>query len=184
MIAIENGIGKGSARSIASFDVFEAIRSCEGYLDGYGGHKYAAGLTIQQDSIEGFRKAFQQTASETLCEEDFVQSIQVDADISLSEVSDRMVRLLKQFGPFGPKNMRPLFLSRNVEVVGTPRIVGKNHLKFRVRQGQSLFDAIGFGLGDLFYRVEGNRQLDLVYVIEENVWNGVTRIQFRVKDLR
>lgn len=184
MIAIENGVGKGSARSIASFDVFEAIRSCGGHLEGFGGHKYAAGLTIKADAIDGFRAALQATAAERLCDEDFIQTQQVDAEIALSEISDKMLRLLNQFGPFGPKNMRPVFLTRHVEVAGTPRIVGKNHLKFRVRQGGHVFDAIGFGLGDLFYKADGNTRLDILYVVEENYWNGVSRIQLRIKDLQ
>jgi len=184
MIAIENGMGKGSARSIASFDVFEAIRSCGQYLEGFGGHKYAAGLTVRPEAIADFRAALQGAAAERLCEADFVQTLQVDAEISLDEISEKMLRLINEFGPFGPKNMRPVFLSRNVEVAGAPRIVGKNHLKMRVRQGSQVFDVIGFGLGKLLHLADSGNRVDLVYVVEENYWNGVSRIQLRLKDLR
>ncbi|MCK5147908.1 single-stranded-DNA-specific exonuclease RecJ [bacterium] len=183
MIAVENGIGKGSARSIAAFDIYEAIRSCEHLLEGFGGHKYAAGLTIKPEMIDSFRTAFQAAAKDALCKEDFIQTLKVAAEIKLCEITDKVVRLLNEFSPFGPKNMRPVFLSRNVEVAGTPRIVGKNHLKLRVRQDGHVFDAIGFGLGNLLHHASSGGMIDLVYVVEENVWNGVARIQLRIRDL-
>ena len=118
-------------------------------------------------------------------EEDMVQKCMVDAEIHLTDITDKLVRLLNEFAPFGPNNMRPVFLSRDIQVIGSPRIVGKNHLKFRVRQSDRVFDAIGFDLGDLLYRLSpGESNLDMVFVIEENVWNGQTKIQLRVKDLR
>ena len=185
MIAVENGVGKGSARSISNFDIFEAIRSCDGLLEGFGGHKYAAGLTIALENVDDFRRAFQATAASLLGEEDLVQQLKADAEIDLCDINDKVVRLINQFGPFGPGNMRPVFISRNVRVAGAPRIVGKNHLKFRVRQGAEVLDAIGFDLGDLAYRLEsGGPGVDLAYVIEENHWNGVTRLQLRIKDIR
>ncbi len=185
MIAVEDGVGKGSARSIPNFDVYSAIKRCEEHLLGFGGHKYAAGLTIAPEKIEAFRAAFCQAVEEEIKEEDLIQQIDVDAEISLDEITDKFIRLLNLFAPFGPKNMRPVFLSRNLQAVGTPQIVGRDHLKFRVRQKGNVFDAIGFGLGSLHKRIaEGESNLDMIYVIEENFWNGQTRIQLRVKDLR
>lgn len=185
MIAVENGVGKGSARSISGFDIYSALQECEGHLLGFGGHKYAAGLTISLDKIDEFRECFKAIAREKVQEDDLVQRLVVDAEIELPEIDDNLVRILNQFAPFGPRNMRPVFISRNLRVVGTPRIVGKNHLKFRVRQRGQVFDAIGFDLGDLCYRLTpGEDNLDMVYVIEENYWNGQTKIQLRVKDLR
>ena len=185
MIAVEDGVGKGSARSIANFDIYSALKQCEDFLIGFGGHKYAAGLTIESGQISDFRTAFKKAASEMIKEEDLVQTILIDSEINLSEISENFLGFLDRFAPFGPKNMRPVFLSQCVQVVGTPRIVGNNHLKFRVRQGHHVYDAIGFNLGQFLYRViPGESNLDMVYVIEENHWNNQKKIQLRVKDLR
>jgi single-stranded-DNA-specific exonuclease len=185
MIAVENDIGKGSARSISNFDIYSALKQCEKHLLDFGGHKYAAGLSIRSDQIEDFREAFKRVAKEMLTQEDLIQKYWVDAEIALPEITNTFMRLINELAPFGPQNMRPIFLSRNLQVIGTPRIVGKNHLKFRVRQGGQIFDAIGFDLGSLYYRLTpGERNLDMIYVIEENQWNRQTKIQLRVKDLR
>ena len=185
MIAVEEGVGKGSARSILNFDIHSALKRCEDCLIGFGGHRYAAGLTIEVGKIEEFREMFKGVATEILQDEDLVQRLWIDAEISLPEITDKFIHLLDQFAPFGPQNMRPVFMSRNLQVVGSPRIVGKNHLKFRVRQGGEVFDAIGFDLGSLYYRLTpGENNLDMVYVVEENYWNGQAKIQLRVKDLR
>jgi len=185
MIAIEGDVGKGSARSIPNFDIHSALKRCEKHLIGFGGHRYAAGLMIQVDKIPAFREMFESAAMDMLGEGELVQQVAVDSEIHLSEITDKFVRLINQFAPFGPQNMRPVFLSRNLQVVGSPKVVGKNHLKFKVRQGGDVFDAIGFDLGELEYRLSpGDDKLDMIYVIEENQWNGQTKVQLRVKDLR
>ncbi|MFC1569951.1 single-stranded-DNA-specific exonuclease RecJ [bacterium] len=185
MITVEDGVGKGSARSISNFDIHSALKACEKYLIGYGGHRYAAGLSIALDKIDAFREALENVASKTLLEEDLIQKIYIDAEITLPEITDKMMRLLNRFAPFGPQNMRPVFMSRNLKMVGSSRIVGRNHLKFKVQQGGEVFDAIGFDLGDLQYRLRpGESNLDMVYVIEENHYNGQVRKQLRVKDLK
>ncbi len=185
MIAIEEGVGKGSARSIANFDIYTALKKCDSHLLDFGGHRYAAGLTIRTDQIQDFREAFKKVAAETLLDEDLIKRIKVDAEITLPEINDALIQYLNLFSPFGPQNMRPVFFSQGLQVVGAPRIVGKNHLKFKVRQGEEVFDAIGFDLGTLSYRLTpGESNLDMVYVIEENYWNGQNKIQLRVKDLR
>ncbi|MBN1894384.1 single-stranded-DNA-specific exonuclease RecJ [bacterium] len=184
MIGVEEGIGKGSARSIPDFDIYSALKQCEQYLIGFGGHKYAAGLVISQEQIPAFREAFKQVAAETIRSEELIQKVHVDEEIELADITDKFIRLLNLFAPFGPQNMRPVFLSRNLQVVGTPQLVGRNHLKFKVRQGNHVYEAIGFNLGGLLYRLTpGEANLDMVYVIEENQWDGNTRIQLRVKDL-
>lgn len=185
MISVENGIGKGSARSIASFDVYSAIKKCSDKLIGFGGHRYAAGLTIELDKIEEFKEAFKKVARELLTEEDLVKKIVYDGELELSDIDDRFVKILRYFAPYGPKNMRPVFRTSRLNVVGSPRIVGRNHLKFRVAQNNKMFDAIGFDMGELIYRVSpGENNLDMLYVIEENFWNGRTKVQLRVKDLQ
>lgn len=185
MISIENDIGKGSARSIPGFDIYLAIKECEDLLLAYGGHKYAAGLTIEKDKIDEFRLRFNALASEKLDEESLSPVLKINGEIRFAEINKRLIRLLKLFAPFGPQNMRPVFVSQKLQVVGSPTIVGNNHLKFKVRQDGVVLDAIGFNLGDLIYRIEpGENNLDMAYVIEENTYMGRTNIQLRVKDLR
>jgi len=185
MIALEDGIGKGSARSVPGFDIYQALKACKSDVLEFGGHKYAAGLSIEAKNIESFRNNLNQIAHETMTEDHLIPKIFIDGEIRFKDIDARFFRLLKLFGPFGPSNMRPVFLSKNVQVVGNPQIVGSNHLKFKVRQNGTLIDAIGFNLGELFYRVSpGERNIDMVYVIEENDFRGQKTLQLRVKDLR
>jgi single-stranded-DNA-specific exonuclease len=185
MISIEDNIGKGSARSISGFDIYLALKQCEDLLLGYGGHKYAAGLTIEKDKIEAFRERFNEIACQQLDEELLSPKLRIEGEIRLGEINSRLYKYLKLLAPFGPQNMRPVFLSQKLQVVGTPAIVGNNHLKFKVRQDGIVLDAIGFNLGDLIYRIEpGASNLDMTYVIEENSYLGRTTLQLRVKDLR
>ena len=185
MISIDNEIGKGSARSIAGFDIYLALKECEDILVAFGGHKYAAGLTIEKDKIPEFRKRFNEIAMAQLDEDLLSPKLRIDGEIRFGDINKRLIHLLKIFAPFGPQNMRPVFLSQKLQVVGTPSIVGNNHLKFKVRQDGVILDAIGFNLGDLIYRIEpGESNLDMVYVIEENTYLGRTNLQLRIKDLR
>jgi single-stranded-DNA-specific exonuclease len=185
MISIEDNIGKGSARSIAGFDIFSALKSCGDCLLQFGGHKYAAGLTIEAGRIPEFRDRFDAIARELIPESDLKPKIKIDAEISLDQITPQVVAALARFAPFGPSNHRPNFLSRNLEVVAGPRIVGSNHLKFRVQQNGEVFDAIGFNLGDYIYRVDnGMRTLELVYVVEETEYLNRRFVQLRVRDLK
>lgn len=185
MISTEDNMGKGSARSISGFDIYVALKHCEDLLVGYGGHKYAAGLTIEKDKIEEFRERFNQIAFQQLNEDLLSPKLRIESEIRLSDINDRLYKFLKLLAPFGPQNMRPVFLSQKLQVVGTPMIVGNNHLKFKVRQDGIVLDAIGFNLGNLIYRIEpGASNLDMAYVIEENTYLGRTSLQLRVKDLR
>jgi single-stranded-DNA-specific exonuclease len=185
LITVEEGIGKGSARSISGYDLYEAMKQCEDLLIGYGGHKYAAGLSIREKKIPEFSERFEQIARDKLDGELLVPTLSIDAMIQLDNIDAAFIKLLKLFAPFGPNNMRPIFMSRFLQVVGSPSIVGKNHLKFKVRQNTKIFDVIGFNMGDLYYRISpGEPNLDLVYVIEENEYMGRKTIQLRAKDLR
>jgi len=185
LIAIDNGEGKGSARSIPGFHLYEALKHCEDTLIRYGGHKYAAGLTILPENVDEFRRKMIDVSGRMLTDEDLVPKMYVDAEIELDEVDNAFVDTLEMFSPFGPMNMRPVFLTRNLEVVGQPYKVGKNHLKMRVRKGGTVLDVIGFGFGELVRPLSMRAgTIDMVYVIEYNHWNGVDRIQLRVKDIR
>jgi single-stranded-DNA-specific exonuclease len=137
------------------------------------------------EDIESFRESFKAVAAETLTEDDLDQKLWIDAQIRLPDITDPFIRVLNQFAPFGPQNMRPLFLAKDLSVVGTPMVVGKNHLKFKVKQSQRVFDAIGFNLGTLGYRLSpGEGGLEAAFVIEENHWNGQDKMQLRIKDFR
>jgi single-stranded-DNA-specific exonuclease len=192
MMATVDGVAKGSARSVAGFDIYEALKRCEDKLLQFGGHKYAAGVTVDLARLDEFRAAFNAAVKDLMAEELKTPEIRIDLEISLQEITPWFVKLLREFAPFGPNNTRPTFLSRNLEVAGTPRIVGRNHLRFRVRQNGVVFDAIGFGLGEFLPRVPvGRRDLSCVYTVEENEWNspagsrsGDPVPQLKIKDLR
>jgi len=185
MIAVDNGEGKGSARSIPGFHLCNALKQCEHLLLRYGGHKYAAGLTIDPKNIEAFRDQLKNVSGEMLTDEDLVAKLYIDSEIELSDINRDFLDVIETFAPFGPQNMRPIFLTRNCEVLGQPYCVGRNHLKMKVRKGSSVFDIIGFGFGEWARQLSGRGSLlDLVYVIEYNTWEGNTRIQLRLKDLK
>ena len=185
MIAIDGGEGKGSARSIPGFHLYEALRECDNYLLRYGGHKYAAGLSIDPANIEPFREKLNQVSSRMLTDEDLVPKLEIDAELELESVDENLVNVLEQFAPFGPHNMRPVFVTYQCEVVGTAHRVGTNHLKFKVRRGGKIYDCIGFGFGDFLSRMHTRPTfVDIVYVLEFNNWNGADRIQLRIKDIK
>ena len=192
MMATVDGVAKGSARSVSGFDIYEALKRCEDKVIQFGGHKYAAGLTVEIARLEEFREAFNAAVKEMMTDDLKTPEIRIDVEILLSDVTPRFVRILREFAPFGPGNMRPTFLARNLEVLGSPRVVGKNHLRMKVRQNGSVFDAIGFGLGDMLARVNGGRRdIECVFTIEENDWTppGSTRPadpipQLKIKDIR
>ncbi len=185
MIAIDKGEGKGSARSIPGFHLCDALKECEDVLLRYGGHKYAAGLTIKPENIEEFRRLFKKVSAKMLTSEDLVAKLYIDSEIELDSIDNKFLDTIETFSPFGPQNMRPVFLSRNCEVLGQPYCVGKNHLKMKVKKGDGVFDIIGFGFGAWANRLSGRGSLvDLVYVVEYNHWDGNTRIQLRLKDIR
>ncbi len=185
LISITNGIGKGSARSIPGFHLCEALKECEHLLLKYGGHKYAAGLSIEQAQVPAFREKFREVSQRMLTEEDVVPKLHVDQEIELGDINESMMDSIELFAPFGPQNMRPIFLTRNCEVLGQPYTVGRNHLRMRVRKGQAVFDVIGFGFGDMAKVISSKGCLvDIAYVLEYNTWNDVTRIQVQLRDIK
>jgi single-stranded-DNA-specific exonuclease len=185
MIAIDGNEGKGSARSIPGFHLYEALKECESELIRYGGHKYAAGLSILPEKIESFRQRLNSVSSRMLSQEDLVPKLDIDAELDPERINDDLVITLEKFAPFGPQNMRPVFVSYAVEIVGTPHVVGNNHLRFRIRKGDKILDCIGFNLGDFLKHLSFRPLLvDIAYVLEYNYWNGSNRIQLRLKAIR
>ncbi len=191
MMATVDGVAKGSARSISGFDVYQALKRCEEKIIQFGGHRYAAGLTVEIARLDEFREAFNAAVRELMSEELRTPEIRVDVELSLADITPRFRAILSEFAPFGPGNLRPVFLTRNLELHGTPRVVGRNHLRMKVRQNGSVFDAIAFGMGDRLRDIMGRRDLQLVYTVEENDWSpngdarpGETTPQLKIKDLR
>lgn len=185
MISIKDGIGKGSARSIPGFHLCEALKECEDLLIKYGGHKYAAGLSIKQENVEAFRKRFLEVSMRNLTVDDIVPKLKIDQEIELNDINNKFVETIDSFAPFGPQNMKPVFLTRNVEIIGRPHVVGNNHLKMRVRKGDAVLDLIGYGFGDKAQMLtDEGCMVDLVYVVEFNTYNNITRLQIRLRDIK
>jgi len=185
LIAIDGDEGKGSARSIPNFHIYNALKECSGDLLRFGGHKYAAGLTIKPNRIETFSRKFKEAAERDLDTETLTPKLHIDAEIDLDEIDEKFIETIDTFAPFGPANMRPIFLTRNLETIGNPHVVGKNHLKMKVKKGEKVFDVIGFGFGDHAHTLAMRSvAVDLAYVAEMNHFGDQSKIQLRIKDLR
>ncbi|MFQ3608327.1 MAG: single-stranded-DNA-specific exonuclease RecJ [Chloroherpetonaceae bacterium] len=187
IILTENdGILKGSARSVVGFNLFNAISHCETHLIQFGGHEMAAGLSLHIEQLDEFRSAFDNHCAETLDFELRTPAIQIDAELNLEQITPRFYNVLKQFEPCGPGNMHPLFLTRNVTPAYPPKLLKEQHLKFAVRDKDGrIFDVIGFGMAHYFEALkESGRTVSLVYSIDENEWNGKTTFQLRLRDLK
>ncbi|MCX6290490.1 MAG: single-stranded-DNA-specific exonuclease RecJ [Bacteroidetes bacterium] len=182
-----NGMATGSARSIKDFDIYNAIESCSDLLDQFGGHMYAAGLTMKLENIEKFMERFEEVVSATLDESIMTQEIEIDGVIAFRDITPSFFKVLKQFAPFGPANMSPVFKTENVRDTGLSRIVGNNHLKLNLAEDETTrfgIDAIAFQLGQFYPMVSRKIPFDICYTLEENVWNGKTTIQLNVKDIQ
>jgi len=185
LISFNEGIGRGSARSIHGFNIHSAFKKCADLLENYGGHKYAAGLSIQKSNVDKFVKMMESIAQEELTQENMTPRITVDKEVKLQEIDNNLLNSINSFAPFGPQNSKPLFATRDIQLVGTPRIVGKNHLKFKIIQEGTIFDTIGFGLGEYLNIIESKRNgFDVAYQIEGNEWQGRYSIQLRIKDIK
>ncbi len=182
-----NGKATGSARSVKDFDVYNAIESCADLLEQFGGHKYAAGLTLKLENVEALQQRFEEIVSSTIEEYMLVPEIEIDAELELKNITPKFYRVLKQFAPFGPDNMSPVFMTKNITDKGYVRIVGTNHLKMDLQAAQNpreLFPAIAFGQGNHFDAVLRRKIFTAVYAIEENEFNGKTSLQLNVKDMK
>lgn len=173
----------GSARSVYGYNIYEAIHKCNSLLLNYGGHFYAAGLTLPIENVSLFQDMFEKVVNETIEDELLIPLITVDAEISFSEINQPLVDRLLKMEPFGPENMRPVFLSTGVLDAGS-RVVKENHIKFRLSQGNFTCEGIGFNLADKFQVLESGQPIDVVYTLGYNEWNGKTSIQITVVDFR
>jgi single-stranded-DNA-specific exonuclease len=176
-----------SARSVKDFDVYNALEACSEHLEQFGGHMYAAGMTLNAENYLVFKEAFEKVVRETIHPDMLTQEITIDAEINFSDITPKLIRILKQFEPFGPQNMTPIFLTRGVRDTGYAKPIGEDdcHLKAYVKQGNSeSFSAIGFGIGKKIDLVTKQKTFETVYCIEENEWNGNISVQLRLKDIR
>jgi len=183
MISFQNDIGKGSARSIPDFDLYNAFTECANLLDNFGGHKMAAGLTISKENLPKFQQQLKRISEKLITDEMLQPRMSIECEIEFTEISRNLINHLKKLAPFGPGNMRPVFVARHINITGMPRIVGENHLKFKASKDKTVISAIGWKLGTLYEMLISNRPLDLAFVIEENEWNGVKDIQLNIKDI-
>ena len=176
-----------SARSVKGFDVYNALEACAEHLEQFGGHMYAAGLTLKEENYAAFKQAFEKVVSETIHPDMLLPEISIDAELDFTEITPKLIRILKQFEPFGPLNMTPIFISKNVNDTGYPKKMGadESHLKLFVKQNDSDgIAAIGFGLGNKINLVTDKKPFDAVYCLDENEWNGKVSIQLRLRDIK
>lgn len=185
VMTLSNGYAAGSARSVLGFDLYEALLECGDLLEQFGGHKYAAGLTIKPENIPAFQQRFEEVVARTIPDELLIQSLVIDAELKLEQINSKFYRILKQFEPFGPQNMAPIFLSRNVYTYGSASAIGEKHLKMSIHQDNKLYcNCIGFGLGEFLPRINTGMPFDICYTIEENTWMNTKTLQLNIKGIR
>ena len=174
----------GSARSVPGFNLYEAVHACREHLIGYGGHFAAAGLTLEVDKIEAFRNKFEEIVSATIHPELLIPEIIIDAEINFTEIQWPFYNILQQMEPFGPENLRPVFVTKKVWNTGYSKIVKEEHIKFSLKQNNIVFTGIGFKMADKFPLLQMSKPIDIVFKIDENEWNGNKTLQLRMIDFR
>ena len=179
----DNGIARGSGRSIPGFHLHEALTKCSELLEGFGGHAAAAGMTLKQENLDKFRVMFNERAREKLSSEDLAPKITADAEVTISDLTPKLYSILKQMEPFGPGNMRPVLVCRDVKNKYNPKIVGKNHLKLSVldRAGGPAMDAVAFNFGGRFEELSLAKEFTLAFSLDENEWNGRKNLQLKIR---
>ncbi len=184
MLSSVEGVIKGSARSIKGFNIYDALKKCEDLLEQFGGHEFAAGLTLKEGKLAEFQRRVNEIAHIDLSENNFEAELAIDAKLDIEEIDMKFWKLLAQFEPYGPANLRPIFVSEGVQVVGVPTVVGNGHLKMKIKQGDSgVYDAIGFNMHEYLPFVRSGELFHIAYVLEENNWNGRRTLQMRLKDI-
>lgn len=174
----------GSARSVPGFNLYEAIHACREYLVGYGGHFAAAGMTLEVDKIDAFRTKFEEVIAASITDELLVPEIVIDAEISFKDITWPFYNILSQMEPFGPENLRPVFIARNLVDSGYSKIVKEDHVRFSLRQQGITLSGIGFNMADKYTLLAAGQPVDVVFKIDENEWNGQKNLQMRVIDVR
>ena len=186
VLAEKDGLLTGSARSVHDFDLYSAVAKCEHLCEKFGGHKYAAGLSIKKENLPQFIDAFEKVVSESIDEDQLTPKINIDMVIDINDADDKLYRIIKQFAPFGPKNLPPIFVSKGVIDNGYGKQVGedKTHLRINAKRNKGTIAGIGFGMGDYFEIIKDDQSFDVCYSIDENEWNGKKSLQLRVRDIK
>ncbi|WP_299223352.1 single-stranded-DNA-specific exonuclease RecJ [uncultured Psychroserpens sp.] len=188
LVFTKSGDGElaASARSVKGFDVYNALEACSDYIEQFGGHKYAAGLTLKEENYVAFKQAFEDEVSKTIDRSLLTPEIKVDTKIELSTITPRFYRVLRQFAPFGPGNMTPVFMTEHLKDTGYGKCVGEDdkHLRITVTQNNQKITGIGFNLGDKLHFIKDYKQFNAVYSIDENHWQGVVSLQLKIRDIK
>ena len=176
----------GSARSVKGFDLYDSLLQCEHLLERFGGHKYAAGLSLKKENLKSFIDEFEKVVSKQIKKDQLAPEIEVDLEINIDEVDNKLYRIIKQFEPFGPKNRRPIFVSRDITDCGWGKKVGedKSHLRLVINSPKTKITCIGFGMADDFEKITNNKNFNICYSIDENTWDGKTSLQLRLKGIK
>ena len=188
VLTSSNGLASGSARSVPGFDIYSAIDACRDLLENFGGHRYAAGLSMKEENVPVFTERFEQYVSANITEEQTSPQIDIDALIDFKDITPKFFNVLKQFGPFGPGNMKPVFSTKNVMDYGSSRLVGREqeHLKLELvdPSSENVMNGIAFGMYEFNDHLKSMKPLDICYTLEENNFNGNTTIQLMIKDIK
>lgn len=179
-----NGVLSGSARSVKGFSIYNALKECEDLLTTFGGHKYAAGLSLEEENLPAFQQRFEEVVKSTIEESSLHPEIKIDTVITLADITDKFYNILEQFAPFGPGNMRPVFMIEHLEDAGRSRVINNKHLKLNVMDKNTsyYYDGIGFNLADKYALI--NKPFDACFTLDLNEWNSKSTIQMKIKDIR
>ena len=185
VLTASNGLLTGSARSVRGYDLYEALLGCEDLLEQFGGHKFAAGLTLRPENLDVFIERFEEVVAASITEELLCPEITTDAEIDFNQIDGKFQRIVAQMAPFGPNNLAPVFVTHNVFVTESPLIVGAKHLKLNLKQQNSvIFDSIGFGLAEYENLLQPNKPFSVCYTIEENIWKDQRRLQLNIRGIK
>ena len=174
----------GSGRSVPGFNLHEAIYQCREHLLGFGGHFAAAGLTMLEEKIDDFKIAFEEAVASQITPEQLIPQVVIDAEIEFKEINLAFYNIITQMEPFGPENMRPVFVTRKVYNTGFSKIVKEQHIKFSLQQGAITMNGIAFGMAKKFSILQMNRPIDVAYTLDINEWNGTKSLQIKVVDIK
>ena len=182
----ENGILTGSARSVRGFNIYEAISNCSQYCEKFGGHKYAAGLTVKKQNIIKFINFFENEVASKITDDQLTPKVLIDLEIDINQIDTKLFRIIKQFSPFGPLNLNPIFVTKNIKKISQLKVIGKNkdHLSLIIKTNKSNIKCIAFGFANQFKKITNSEQLDICYYITNNTWRGVSNLQINIVDIK
>ena len=186
IFAEKDDVLTGSARSIKGFSIYQGIKGCEHLVNQFGGHDFAAGVSIPKENFEKFASAFEEEANKTITEDMLQPEIEIDTNLDIEDISPKFYEILKRIGPFGPLNMQPVFMTKNLKDAGGTKLVGKNHIRFHLKDEKGFqINGICFGLADYYDIADIKRnKINICYTLQENIFNGRTTIDFMIKDIK